>query len=119
MKNILFLVLLLFASIQAKADQVAYVSRAEAMAAAEAIQHAGVVYSYCGCCSDDTPKKLKVEKIIVRAVGAENLYRVIVVVKGTEFSLDLAYTWLKVENIYYTVAQAVGIEHDPCNRIPK
>ncbi len=101
------------------ADQLEYVSKESAIAAAEAIQKARVVYAYCGCCDYEKPIKLKVEKIIVRPTGYEDYYQVYVVVDGTEIPLDLAYAWVKVEKSWKTVGEVVALEHDPCERIRK
>lgn len=119
MKKILLIVLLSLVVFQSKADQLAYVSKEDAMKGAEIIKKAKVVYSYCGCCDNDKPVKLKVEEIIVRAVGYNDFYEVYVVVKGKEIALDLAYVWVKEKEDYQTVGEIAGLVHDPCNRLPK
>jgi hypothetical protein len=109
------------------ADQLAYISKEDAMDAAELIKKTGTIYSYCGCCEDflepgakpTKPVKLKVEQIIVRATGYENYYEVYVVVKGKEIALDLAYTWYKSEKKYYTIGEGLGLDHDKCKDFPK
>ena len=119
MRKYILLCLTFFCFVLAKADQLAYISKEQAMQAAEIIKKAKVVYSYCGCCEEAKPIKLKVDKIIVRATGYEDYYEVIVVYKGTEIALDMAYTWLKQDKKYNTVGKLAGMEHEPCRRIPK
>ena len=119
MKKILLIILLSLVGFQSKADQLAYVSKEEAMKGAEIIKKARIVYSYCGCCDNDKPVKLKPKQIIVRAVGYNDFYEVYVVVDGKEIALDLAYAWVKEKDGYQTVGEVAGLEHDPCKRLPK
>ena len=116
-----FVVVLFFALVAnfSFADQLAYISKDEVLLAAEIIQDARTVYQYCGCCDGSKPEKIKVDKIIVRYTGYENYYEVIVVSKGKEYALDLAYAWVKKEKAYQTVGEVAGFPHDVCNRIPK
>lgn len=126
MKKILLLTLFFCSSFSLMADQLAYISREDAMNAAELIKKTGTVYSYCGCCDDflepgtkpTKPIKLKVEQIIVRATGYEDYYEVYVVVKGKEIALDLAYTWYKSEKKYQTIGEGLGLDHDKCKDFP-
>ncbi len=101
------------------ADQLAYMSKDEALLAAEIIQDARTVYGYCGCCDDSKPEKIKVDKIIVRYTGYESYYEVVIISKGKEYALDMAYTWVKKDKEYQTVGEVAGFPHDVCNRIPK
>ena len=119
MKKILLLILLCLVGFQSQADQLAYISKEDAMKGAEIIKKAKVIYSYCGCCDDAKPIKLKVDQIIVRATGYEDYYEVYVVVKGKEIPVDLAYVWLKQDKVYQTVGEVAGLDHDPCKRFPK
>jgi len=119
MKKFLLSCCFVFTALISLADQLEYISKEAAIQAAEAIQKARVVYSYCGCCDYEKPIKLKVEKIIVRPTGYEDYYQVYVVVDGTEIPLDLAYAWMKVEKSWKTVGEVVGLDHDPCERIRK
>ncbi len=124
-----FVIILFFALISnfSFADQLAYISREDAMTAAEFIKKNSTIYSYCGCCEDflepgakpTKPVKLKVEQIIVRATGYEDYYEVYVVVKGKEIALDLAYTWYKSEKKYHTIGEGLGLDHDKCKDFPK
>jgi|SRR6218665_2040936 len=116
-----FVIALFFAFIAnlSFADQLAYISKDEALLAAEIIQDSKVVYNYCGCCDGSKPEKIKVDKIVVRYTGYENFYEVVVISKGKEYALDLAYAWIKKDKKYQTVGEVAGFMHDPCNRIPK
>ena len=124
MKKFLLIALFLGSSFSLLADQLAYISKEEAMQAAEFIKKTKTIYSYCGCCEEfaetpGKPIKLKVENIIVRATGYENYYQVYVVVKGKEIALDLAYTWYKTEKTYKTIGEGLGLAHDKCKDFPK
>lgn len=127
MKTIVIILFFALVSNFSFADQLAYISKEDAMAAAELIKKTGTVYSYCGCCEDfadpkakpTKPVKLKVDQIIVRATGYEDYYEVYVVVKGKEIALDLAYTWYKPAKKYMTIGEGLGLDHDKCKDFPK
>jgi len=119
MKRVIIAIFFAFVANFSFADQLAYISKEEAMLAAEIIQDARVVYNYCGCCDGSKPVKLKVDKIVVRYTGYESFYEVIIISKGKEYALDLAYAWIKKEKEYKTVGEVAGFPHDVCNRIPK
>lgn len=116
MKKILLTLALLLVTLIAKADQLAYISKEQAMQAAEVIKKSGSIVSFCGCCDGVKPKKIKVDQIIVRYTGYESYYEVIVISKGKEIALDMAYTWVKFEKHFKTVGEVCGFEHDPCKR---
>jgi hypothetical protein len=105
-----------------RADQLAYLSKADAERAASFIRTHKSLYIYCGCCDNETPEKIGVKRVEVRATGLENFYEVIVYDKkrgGKAKSVDLAYTWFReYRKKYLTVASFLGLSHDPCNSFP-
>jgi len=101
------------------ADQLAYISKSEAEQAAKLIKGKKIIL-FCGCCSDDTPLKVKVLKTEVKYTGYEDYYEVIVTYKNSEGEtvskgIDLAYAWVKNKKKTKTVGQVLGLEHDPCS----
>jgi len=116
-KVILIMTLLIVGSSQLYADQLAYISKAEAESAAEYLKGKEVIL-YCGCCDNDTPEKIKVLTAEVVYTNYENYYEVVItfVRKGeiVRESVDLAYVWEKYENATRTIGSALGLKHEPC-----
>ena len=109
--------LLFVGSSQLYADQLAYISKAEAEKAAEYLKGKEVIL-YCGCCDSDIPEKVKVVKVEVVYTNYEDYYEVIItfVRKGELIreSIDLAYVWEKYEAATRTIGSALELKHDPC-----
>ena len=115
----LLLVLTLFLSFSTLADQLAYISRAEAEKAAAYINKRKKVVLFCGCCSLIKPKEVKVIRAEAVHTGYENYYEVTIHYldeKGQEVNknIDLAYVWVKKFFRYKTLGMIFNMDHDYC-----
>jgi len=121
MKRLLAIVLLLLFCSEARADQLAYLSKADAERAAAFIRKQRKIFLYCGCCNNEDRHKLRPEKVEVRYTGFEEFYEVVVTYTGARSAtpesqaVDLAYTWVKKKFKFDTVGTMLGLAHDPCN----
>lgn len=112
------LLLLVFAPIS-KADQLAYLSKADAEKGAALIEQYKKVILFCGCCDNSAIEKIKIQSVEVKHTGYENYYEITVsyVDHGELKSvpLDLAYVWVKTKKEgVQTIGALLGLEHDPC-----
>ena len=100
------------------ADQLAYITKAEAEKIAKLIKNKEIVL-FCGCCDNDTPEKVKVIDTRIRYTNYEDYYEVFVTFQKADGeiitqTLDFAYVWMKHRRKFKTVGQILGMEHDPC-----
>jgi hypothetical protein len=120
MKKSIFLLFALFLiSNSLSADQLAYISKADAEKAAALIKGKTIIL-FCGCCTDDEAVKVKILKTEVKYTGYEDYYEVIITYKNIEgdeitVAIDLAYVWMKYKKTTQTVGKALNLEHDPCS----
>jgi len=118
MKKVLTIAFMLFAFLSS-ADQLAYISKADAERAVELISKKKKVYLFCGCCAVTEPKKVKVLKVFYKFTNYENYYEVYIMYKNeageiVEEPIDLAYVWMKRKKELLTIGRALGLDHDPC-----
>lgn len=120
MKKLIFSLITLFIlQVAAFADQLAYLSKADADRAAALIEKSKKVALFCGCCDNQEMEVIKVKGVEVKFTGYEQYYEVYVMysyqgeLKSTP--VDLAYIWIKTKGVgVQTVGKALGLEHDPC-----
>ncbi|MFT5780419.1 MAG: hypothetical protein ACI837_003381 [Crocinitomicaceae bacterium] len=101
------------------ADQLAYISKADADRAVQKISKMGSVYLYCGCCSLIAPQKIKPIRVYSKFTNYESYYEVFIVYLDEdgltrEKAVDLAYVWKKGLFGAKTIGKILGLEHDPC-----
>lgn len=100
------------------ADQLAYLSKADAERAAAYIETAKKVIFFCGCCDKSAVEKIKVRGVEVKYTGTEQFYEVYVSYSYQKeiksVAVDLAYVWVNIKGELQTVGKALGLEHDPC-----
>ncbi|MDX2359995.1 MAG: hypothetical protein QNK23_04245 [Crocinitomicaceae bacterium] len=118
MKKLLTIAVLLV-SFCSFADQLAYISKADAERAVEFISKKKKIYLFCGCCSIVEPKLVKVIEVSAKFTNYENYYEVYIKYKNengeiVEEPIDLAYVWFKKKKEYFTVGSKLGPDHDPC-----
>jgi hypothetical protein len=102
------------------ADQLAYLSKADADRAANFLEKQKKVGMYCGCCDNDVLEPVKISGVEVKYTGYEQYYEVFIKYKSNgelkTVAVDLAYLWIKTKGVgLQTVGKALGLEHDPCN----
>jgi hypothetical protein len=84
---------LLWAS-AARADQCAYVTKAQAMAAFNQLSIGQTIYEFCELCGDKTPKPLVVNTLSMGNTPTPGYWQVLVNGKN----IDLAYTYINYDN---------------------
>ena len=72
------------------ADQCAYTSKQQAIAAVSRLDEGQTIYELCEPCGDAVPKALKIKSVSAGTVGYEFLWGV----KVNDRNIDLAYTYI-------------------------
>lgn len=124
LKLILFVfITLLFLSTQSRADQLAWISEAQAKKAVEFLKNHKQVILYCACCDNEPKEKVKIKNITYRhpEMGGKvykEYYQVFVTIKldgkWQEVGLDLAYVHIKKAKKAYCLGKELDFECDPC-----
>lgn len=122
MKKTLLIIIALFLSLSAFADQLQWLSKEDAQTAATFLQKQKVVLLYCGCCENDPMRYVKIAKVTVQSTGYEGYYEVILrgidnYGKEVSEAIDLAYTHIQEDNVAICVGLLLGMECDPCQDI--
>ena len=120
MKNLL-IILLIFIYTQAKADQLAWITKEQAEKTIEffELNEISEVVLWCGCCDNDIAQKISVTNIFFRYTGTDKFYEVVIEgidEMGEEYSnaVDLAYVHIQAESLAYCLGLALEFECDPC-----
>ena len=117
----LLTILFIAVSTLSYADQLAYITKAEADRAVELISKMKSVTLFCGCCDLIKPVKVTPTKVYALATGYEEYWEVYVEyvdangITQTE-PMDLAYVWKKGVFGYKTIGALLGLEHDYCTK---
>ena len=102
------------------ADQLAYISKADADRAVEKIEKMKSVYLFCGCCTLKEPVKVNPIKVYAVFTGYEEYWEVYIQYLDDDGitrdePLDLAYVWKKgFFGSYKTIGAMLDLEHDYC-----
>lgn len=88
-------VLVSLTSIEAMADQCAYITKDQARDAAKLLKIGDTITEYCEPCGDSARRTIEVTSIGYAPVGYENWYELQVNGKG----VDLAYTFLRTSSV--------------------
>jgi hypothetical protein len=125
MKKMIFAISIMFLSTYAKADQLAWVTKEQAEKTTAFLKENGVTEAilWCGCCSNEPKKKIKINNYFSRYAGTqENIkyYEIILVGTlddGNKFSkaVDLAYVFLRVGSQAKCFGKLLNFECDPCS----
>lgn len=104
------------------ADQLAYITKADADRAVEKIEKMKSIYLFCGCCSLEAPVKVEPVKVYAKHTGYEEYWEVYVQYVDKDGvtrdePLDLAYVWKKGLFKYKTIGQLLDLDHDTCTYI--
>ena len=124
MKILLTTFFLIFIVFITQAEQLLGFSKDTAVKAAALIEKAGFIYVFCGCCDNPQTETFRVERVEIHheeqdaEYYPESCYSISVIHKPAEFPetlyVDLAYTYIKTNNGYSTIASLLRLEHDPC-----
>lgn len=103
------------------ADQLAYISKADADRAVAKLEKMKTVYLFCGCCSLEEPVKVQPIKVYAVATGYEEYWEVYIQYLDSDgitrdAPLDLAYVWKKGLFGSKTIGKLLDLEHDYCHK---
>ncbi|MBW4665797.1 MAG: hypothetical protein KME01_16650 [Chroococcus sp. CMT-3BRIN-NPC107] len=76
------------------ADQCAYTSKQQAIAALSLLEEGQIIYELCEPCGDTVPKAVKINSVSAGTVGYESFWGV----KVNNSNIDLAYTYIDDRN---------------------
>jgi hypothetical protein len=115
----LLTILFVAISMASFADQLAYISKADADRAVAKIQKMKAIYLFCGCCSLEEPEKVKPIKVYAQFTNYEQYWEVYIQYLDKDgitrdIPLDLAYVWKKGLFGSKTIGAILGLEHDYC-----
>ena len=106
---------------QAKADQLAYLSKDQAEMTVQFFKDYDLreVIIWCACCENDTPQKITVEKVFYRYTGTDEFYEVVIEGKDKndnyfQETIDLAYVHIKSGLKANCLGKELGFECTPC-----
>jgi len=121
MKTVLLTLFIAISSLS-YADQLAYISKADADRAVAKIEKMKTIYLFCGCCSLVEPVKVQPIKVYAKHTGYEEYWEVYVQYLDEDGitrdePLDLAYVWKKGLFKYKTIGQVLDLDHDTCTYI--
>ena len=107
---------------QAFADQLAWLSKENAEKAVKLLKENKSVTLYCGCCSGDLEKDIRITDVRIQKVKGYDYYEVIITYRDpvgdlNSEAVDLAYVWLLKDKKLQTVGEVLGLKHDPCTRL--
>lgn len=123
MKKLIAICIVLL-SFSSQADQLAYITKAQAEEAAQYITDHSTIFLFCGCCAMEKPRKVTVLEAKANHTGYEDYYEVEIKCQdedGKVFyeKLDFAYVWVKKMFKYKTVGAILDMEHDSCVYLKK
>jgi len=76
------------------ADQCAYITKQQAIAAVSRLELGQTIYKLCEPCGEKIPQAVKINSVSAGTVGYENYWGV----KVNEQNIDLAYTYINTNN---------------------
>lgn len=121
----LFLYAFVFLLIQnAKADQLAWLSKDQAKQTVDYFNDNNIkeVILFCGCCDKDIKEKVTVSKVYYRQVKDSKEYYEVVIegstpeTKPVKKAVDLAYVYIKKDNKAACLGLELGFQCDPCTQ---
>lgn len=76
------------------ADQCAYITKQQAIAAVSRLEKGQTIYKLCEPCGEKVPQAVNINSVSAGTVGYENYWGV----KVNEQNIDLAYTYINTSN---------------------
>lgn len=118
MKSLILSIFLLIVGF-AQADQLAWITEAQARKAADFLRTQETLLLFCGCCDNHDAQIIQVVEIGFEATPGGEYFEVFVVgvdAKGKEvrIPLDLAYVFFKKRKKAVNVGKHLGFECDVC-----
>jgi hypothetical protein len=120
MKSLILTIFLFFVGF-VQADQLAWITEAQARKAAEFLRKQESILLFCGCCDQHDAQIIQVVEIGFEATPGGEYFEVFVVgvnAKGKEVKipLDLAYVYFKKKKKAVNVGKHLGFECDVCTK---
>ena len=122
LKKLLLLPLILI-SMSASADQLAYLTKAQADKAIKFLNDNQVcnMILWCACCEGEPMRKAKITKYYTRYTGYENYYEIVLEGQLTDGEeeyingpVDLAYVFLRAGTQAKCLGKLLNMKCDPC-----
>lgn len=115
----LFIVLLLIFSQNIFADQLAWITKKQAISAVDIINGQNELLLFCGCCDSDPKVYLQNIKCRMQYAGSNDYFEVLVTGHNKEgqqqeHAVDLAYVFVNVEGVAKCLGKELTLECDPC-----
>jgi hypothetical protein len=104
-----------------KADQLAYITKAQADKAVKFLQDKDELILWCACCDNDKKQKITVNHVYSEFVNYQHYFQVILEGKDengkkVRIELDLAYVHFKKGKKAQCVGKALKFKCDPCTK---
>lgn len=101
------------------ADQLAWVSKSEAIKAVNLLNNSKNVVLFCGCCENDTKQRKSLKAARYTQVSENRAYYNVSVLyedkgKSDWHDVDLAYIHVEIDGLWHSVGKALGMQCDPC-----
>lgn len=119
-KTVVLFILATLVSLNTKADQLAWLSKENAMKATSYLRNQTNVILWCACCEGNNPKQLvTITNVYYEKTGTEDYYHIML--EGQSNSnktineeLDLAYVHVNKDGMAVCLGRELGLECDPC-----
>lgn len=119
MKFTLFVLSMFLMTTAAKADQLAYITKAQAIEATEYLLKESKVILWCACCDETKKTLVAISGVTYQHTGYQDYYEVLIT--GTDAdgnsinqAIDLAYAHVQIEDDAESLGEVLGYECDPC-----
>ena len=118
-KNLLLTVLFSISTNFLFADQLSYITKAQADSAIVVLRNQSEVLLWCACCDNDPKQIVKVSKVYYEYTGNKEFYHIFLIGinqngKQVKEELDLAYVHINKNGKAYCVGKELGFKCDPC-----
>lgn len=98
-----------------KADQLAYITKAQAKEATDFLKEQKQVVLWCACCKNDKKELINIQNVDYTHTGHENFYQIYITDdQGKTHDIDLAYVHYILGQKAYCVGKMLGYTCDPC-----
>jgi hypothetical protein len=120
MKSLILIIFLFIVGV-VQADQLAWITEAQARKAAEFLRKQESILLFCGCCEQHDAQIIQVVEIGFEVTPGGEYFEVFVVgvdAKGKEVKipLDLAYVYFKKKKKAVNVGKYLGFDCDVCTK---
>jgi len=121
-KTIALFILATFISLNTKADQLAWLSKENALKATSYLRNQTNVILWCACCEGNNPKQLiTITNVYYEKTGTEEYYHIMLEGQNANDQkineeLDLAYVHVNKDGMAVCLGLELGLECAPCTK---